>query len=81
MNDPGWDTVRNLKDDHERRQFAIASFGNIEPADPTKNMSYHGYLRQKLRIQQVGYFLKGHSKTTLSKWSQWMSGNWNDKEV
>ena len=53
LNDPGWDTVRNLKDDHERRQFAISSFGNIEPADPTKNMSYHGYLRQQLRIQQV----------------------------
>jgi len=52
LNDPGWDTVRNLKDDHERRQFAISSFGNIEPADPTKNMSYHGYLRQQLRIQQ-----------------------------
>ena len=49
LNDPGWDTVRNLKDDAERRQFAIDSFGNWEPGDPLKNMTFYGFLRQKLQ--------------------------------
>ena len=53
MNDPEWEeAVKNLKDDHERREFAIESFGNAEPSDPTKNMTYHGYLRQQLRLKE-----------------------------
>jgi len=52
INDPEWEKVKNLKDDAERKQFAIESFGNIQPGDPTKNMTYYGFFRQQLRREQ-----------------------------
>ena len=54
INDPEWEKVKNLKDDAERKQFAIDSFNNIQPGDPTKNMTYYGFFRQQLRREQVG---------------------------
>jgi hypothetical protein len=52
INDPEWEKVKNLKDDAERKQFAIDSFNNIQPGDPTKNMTYYGFFRQQLRREQ-----------------------------
>lgn len=49
INDPEWEEVKSLKNDHERRQFAIKSFGNIEPANPSNNLTYHGFRRKYLR--------------------------------
>ena len=54
INDPEWEKVKNLKDDAERRQFAIDTFNNFQPGDPTKNMTYYGFFRQQLRREQVG---------------------------
>ena len=54
INDPEWEKVKNLKDDEERRNFAIDSFNNIQPGDPTKNMTYYGFFRQQLRREKVG---------------------------
>ena len=54
INDPEWEKVKNLKDDAERKQFAMDSFCNMQPGDPTKNMTYYGFFRQKLRREQVG---------------------------
>ena len=50
INDPEWEKVKNLKDDAERKQFAIESFNNFEPGDPTKNMTYYGFFRKHLRL-------------------------------
>lgn len=59
INDPRWDKVRNLKTDDERKRFAMESFGNREPANPAVNLSYHGYLRARLRA------VNGHKEKSI----------------
>ena len=49
INDPNWDELRNLQSDEERRLFAMRNFGNWQPANPMKNLTYYGYLRQSLQ--------------------------------
>ena len=50
INDQEWDKVKNLRTDQDRKLFAVRAFGNAHPADPTKNMSYFGFLRKKLGL-------------------------------
>ena len=47
INSREWDIMRNLSTDGDRRRRAMDAFGNSEPADPTKNLSYFGFLRKR----------------------------------
>ena len=48
INDAAWDRMRSLRNDQDRKLFAMKAFGNARPADPTKNLGYFGYLRKQL---------------------------------
>ncbi len=52
INDPGWEEVKNLRSDQERKQFAMNSFGNLEPGNPQVNLTFHGFRRRnKARME------------------------------
>ena len=48
INSQEWDIMRNLSSERDRRQHAMNAFGNSKPANPTKNLSYFGFLRKRL---------------------------------
>jgi len=56
--DKGWDRVKNLKTDEERMSFCQEVFKNPVPADPSVNLTYHGYKRKALSINENDWHQK-----------------------
>ena len=54
INDRGWEKMKNLRNDRDRKFFAMKAFGNKKPADPTKNLGYHGFFRKRLSQEGRG---------------------------
>ena len=52
INSQEWDIMRNLSSERDRRQHAMNAFGNSKPANPTKNLSYFGFLRKRLTLRR-----------------------------
>ena len=48
IDDPRWEEIKILRNDRERKQYAMRAFGNVEPADPTRCLSYFGFLRKQI---------------------------------
>ena len=49
INDQRWNQLKSLQNDRERKNYVTQKFGNLESGDPTRNMTYHGFLRDNLR--------------------------------
>lgn len=47
IDDPRWEEIKKLKNDRERKAYAMREFGNVSPADPTKCLTYYGFLRSQ----------------------------------
>lgn len=45
----GWDQVKNVKDDLDRKILSEETFGNPVSNNPNNNLTYHGYKRYKSR--------------------------------
>ena len=52
IDDPQWEEIKKLKNDRERKAYAMKKFGNISPADPTKCLTYYGFLRSQKANKQ-----------------------------
>lgn len=49
--DAGWDEMRNLRDEEECKRYGLDKLGLNFPIDPTQNLGYHGFRRQRLADQ------------------------------
>jgi hypothetical protein len=45
---PEWEEVKVLRSDYDRKKYAMRKFGNRIPADPSRNLTFHAYLRKNL---------------------------------
>ena len=52
LQDEGWDEMKKLNSDEERRRKAKEQFKNLIPTDPGRNLSFQGFKMQKAKQQQ-----------------------------